>query len=190
MLLRLSLSLWILIGVWPIGVKCQELNSPDEIKAIERAHVATDEVRKNFKKVLSKELENNSAAKALSACRIKAPQITNKAGEGEIIGMGRASHKVRNPSNTAPEWAKPYLEKFSSSKASEIPKQTLVKISPRSYGYIEPIFVEPICLKCHGTHVAKDVSAAILKEYPEDKAVGFNVGDFRGILWLEMKTRL
>lgn len=101
--------------------------------------------------------------------------------------VGRTSHRLRNQDNTPPEWTKAYLKKFAHSKRSDIPKHVLTKLGPHRYGYVEPIFVESICLNCHGRSVKEDVKEAIRATYPQDQALGFDVGDFRGLLWLEIK---
>jgi len=177
--------LWILLP--PAFAISGTLETAEELKAIERAHAATDEIKSNFRTILKQELSKGGPAKALPACKVEAPKITAKSsGRAEVIAVGRTSHRIRNPANTPPEWVKPYLDKFTAAKPSEIPKHVLVELNHRHYGYLEPIFVEPICLNCHGKDLGKDLREAIRKDYPGDKAVGFNVGEFRGLLWLEM----
>ena len=41
------------------------------------------------------------------------------------------------------------------------------------------------CLTCHGSSLAPDVAAQISDLYPQDRAVGFEAGDLRGVFWLE-----
>ena len=45
--------------------------------------------------------------------------------------------------------------------------------------------VQPLCLSCHGSELAPDIATQITDLYPEDRAVGFEVGDLRGVFWLE-----
>ena len=52
-------------------------------------------------------------------------------------------------------------------------------------GYVEPIVMQPLCLACHGETLAPEVAEQIAAEYPEDRATGFRVGDFRGVFWVE-----
>jgi hypothetical protein len=47
-------------------------------------------------------------------------------------------------------------------------------------GYVEPIYVKPVCLACHGGNVDPGVKAKLAELYPEDQATGFREGDFRG----------
>lgn len=158
------------------------LQSQSEIDAINRAHVASGEVRDGFKKALGAALAKGGAKDALPECRVALPK------SDEVLSVGRTSHRLRNPANAPQEWMKPYLKKFSHADKTKIPKQVLVRLGNDRYGYLEPIFVEPICLNCHGSGLSPELIGAIKKDYPHDQAVGFKEGDFRGLLWLEMKA--
>lgn len=53
--------------------------------------------------------------------------------------------------------------------------------------YMRAIVMQPQCLACHGSAVAKPLKQAIAEKYPNDQATGFEVGDLRGaflIKWL------
>lgn len=151
-----------------------------EVEAIKRAHEASKTVVKNFSNTLQQALGKKGAAKAIADCKIHPTDA------GEVFTVGRTSHRLRNPKNAPPDWVKPHLEKFAKMKPSDIPKKHLVNRGKNGYGYLEPIFVEPICLNCHGKNVADDTNQAIRAAYPTDQATGFEVGDFRGLLWVEM----
>ncbi len=183
-----------LIYVGPFGVALATGSEPNDIqekvKPIERAHVAVDEVRKNFRTALGKALSEKGAQKALGDCKVEAPHVgKNEKGRGmHSLEVGRTSLKLRNSKNAARAWVKPYLEKFSVLAAAEIPKSTLVTLGKNHYGYLEPIIVEPICLNCHGANLTEGVKQDLAAYYPDDKATGFSVGDFRGVIWLEWKN--
>lgn len=158
------------------------IESEDERKAIERAHVEVLAIKADFRSALEEAQKKGELKKALPGCRIKNLRP-------EEMKVGRTSHRLRNQNNFAPEWTKPYLSKFSTARPSDIPKHVLIKLGSHRYGYIEPIFVEPICLNCHGRSVKEDVKEAIHEIYPQDQALNFDVGDFRGLLWLEIKDK-
>ncbi len=50
----------------------------------------------------------------------------------------------------------------------------------RLFRYMRAIPVGEMCLTCHGTDVRTDVKAEIARLYPEDKALGFKLGELRG----------
>lgn len=153
----------------------------EEFRAVERAHLAAGEVRQNFKKALDKAIRDKGIRKSIGDCKVTASDI-------ESLRVGRTSHKLRNPGNAAPEWVKPYLDKYSAMSPKRIPKSATVPLGKGHVGYVEPIFIEPICLNCHGQNLTSGVVEDLQKYYPNDTATGFKVGDFRGLLWVEWKA--
>jgi hypothetical protein len=119
---------------------------------------------------------------AISVCRDQAPQIAESLSTGEIR-MGRTSHRLRNPENATPGWVTPVLDGYLDQTGSRKPRT--VTIDQGREGYVEPILIQPVCLTCHGPALADDVAARIAELYPDDRAVGFREGDFRGVFWVE-----
>lgn len=111
-------------------------------------------------------------ATAIETCSNKAPEIAASLSVDGVI-MGRSSHKLRNPENAPPDWLEPVAE------------SVLVDLGDGRYGYAEPIFIQPLCLTCHGEELAPDIAARIEALYPDDQATGFREGDFRGVFWVE-----
>jgi hypothetical protein len=62
----------------------------------------------------------------------------------------------------------------------------VVVLDSSRFGYVEPIYVKSLCLTCHGDNVAPAVREVIVELYPNDEAVGFQAGDFRGMFWVTM----
>lgn len=121
---------------------------------------------------------------AIDACRLEAPRIA-KSLASESVRVGRTSHRLRNPANAPKPWMQPILEELRTSTPGEIVYRT-ADIDAGWLGYAEPIYVQPLCLSCHGEHLAPSVSSRIRKTYPEDRATGFALGDFRGLFWIEL----
>jgi hypothetical protein len=99
------------------------------------------------------------------------------------VHVGRASQRLRNPANAAPAWVEPLLEAYARDPAQR-EARTVALENGRS-GYVEPIIVQPLCLTCHGTELAPAVAERIAALYPNDRAVGYAVGDLRGVFWVE-----
>ena len=137
--------------------------------------------KKELKSALLSGLEQGPV-EALSVCREQAPEIANSLAQ-EGIRLGRSSHRLRNPENALPEWARPamqaYLEDDSNRAAFVVP------LADDRWGYAEPIIAQPLCLTCHGEAIPPAVTERIKELYPEDRAVGFKAGDLRGVFWLE-----
>jgi hypothetical protein len=115
-------------------------------------------------------------------CKIRAPDIAAQL-SGEGVKVGRSSHRLRNPDNVAPGWAQPVLDQWSIDASNAAP--LAMELPGDRVGYVEPIVVQPLCLNCHGTELSRDVTLRLAALYPDDQATGFNVGDFRGVLWVE-----
>ena len=144
-----------------------------------------EELLAPFKKDLQQALKGGLAegpAAAIQVCRVKAPGIAD-ALSVEGIRMGRSSHKLRNPDNTAPGWVGPIMQAYLDDASSREPRA--VELGDNRWGYVEPIVVQPLCLTCHGSELAPEVATRISEFYPDDNATGFEPGDLRGVFWLE-----
>jgi hypothetical protein len=120
---------------------------------------------------------------AVSACQIEAPKLADAA-SNERARVGRASHKLRNPANAPKPWMEPLLARYEQDPESREP--AVVVIDDRWVGYVEPIFVQPLCVTCHGDPVAPALAAKLDAAYPSDAARGYVAGDFRGVFWAEL----
>jgi hypothetical protein len=143
------------------------------------------ELLKPFKLELMQALQAGLAqgpAEAISACRIEAPQIAQSLST-DGVRMGRTSHRLRNPANTAPDWVTPVLDDYLADVAGRLPRR--VDLPGGMHGYIEPIGIKPLCLACHGEALAPEVAVRIGELYPKDRATGFTEGDLRGVFWVE-----
>jgi hypothetical protein len=143
------------------------------------------ELLKPFKLELMQALQAGLAqgpAEAISACRIEAPQIAQSLST-DGVRMGRTSHRLRNPANTAPDWVTPVLDDYLADASNRLPRS--VQVSGSMNGYVEPIGIKPLCLACHGEALAPEVAVRIGELYPKDRATGFTEGDLRGVFWVE-----
>lgn len=123
-----------------------------------------------------------SPIEALTACRTRAPEIADALSQGGVR-LGRTSHRLRNPANASPDWVRPILNAYLADPSHAAPRS--VSLPEGRTGYVEPIRMQPLCLTCHGERLAPEVAARIAELYPEDRAVGFDVGDVRGVFWVD-----
>lgn len=138
-----------------------------------------------FKRDLMAALRDGLAkgpVEAIAACRIRAPEIARTLSR-DGVRMGRSSHRLRNPDNAAPDWVAPILDDFVADPESRAP--VVATLPDRRIGYVEAIQTKALCLTCHGAALAPELSTRIDELYPEDRAVGFEVGDLRGVFWVE-----
>jgi len=119
---------------------------------------------------------------AISVCKEQAPAIADSLSIGGIE-IGRTSHRLRNPANVAPGWVNVVLQSYLKEGGDRAPR--IVSLPDNREGYVEPIVLQPLCVACHGGNLAPEVAAHIKEMYPEDAATGFEVGDLRGVFWVE-----
>jgi RND family efflux transporter MFP subunit len=118
---------------------------------------------------------------AIQTCRVEAPRIAAKhARDG--VRVGRTSHRLRNPANAPATWMQPPLDEFRNAPPKPGSSRT-VDLGARGIGYIEPIYLKPVCTTCHGNAIEPALLERIRAQYPDDQAFGFEEGDFRGLFW-------
>ena len=117
---------------------------------------------------------------AIDVCRVQAPALA-AAAAGPGVRIGRTSHRVRNPDNAPAPWLEPLLAQYVAGSANA---PQLVELGADYYGYVEPIVTQPLCLSCHGSQLAPEVSSELAGSYPDDRATGFAAGEFRGLFWV------
>lgn len=121
---------------------------------------------------------------AINACHVKVPHIL-EGKQSEKFNFGRTSHKLRNENNKAPKWLEAVLKEYQSSNAKmKMRSKTFVVNNKKTF--VEPIYIKAQCLVCHGKPQGA-VKKKLDKLYPKDKAVGFKLGDFRGLFWVQEK---
>ena len=138
-----------------------------------------------FKQVLQQTLASGlkqGSVHAITACQLQAPAIARSLSLKGVV-VGRASDRLRNPANASPEWVSPVLNAWLVDSADRQPQ--IVALTDKRLGYIEPILLKPLCLTCHGSNLAPEITARIGELYPHDQATGFKAGDLRGVFWIE-----
>jgi hypothetical protein len=108
--------------------------------------------------------------------------------------LKRTSFRYRNPDN-APDAAEEEALRFFEDAVVEggsPPSHMVQRVSDDQYRYYQPLFVGEMCLSCHGDLGAMnpDVLQALTDRYPGDLAVGYQAGDFRGVLRVTVPAEL
>ncbi len=129
-------------------------------------------------------LDESGPVGAISVCQERAPVIARETGEEHGVRIGRTSFKLRNPNNTPPSWAEPYVQE-------EVDQKVLLTSSEGALGVLIPIRLKEPCMMCHGPDgfIAEEVHSAIDEHYPNDSATGFEPGELRGWFWVEVPSQ-
>lgn len=161
--------------------------SPDELaERAKKANDVTHSFSERYKASLTTALKEGTAA-AVGAYATFVPEIANSLSEETPFEISRTSTRLRNPDNAADAWELATLEKFAKDiaggadpKKLEVYAVTTTKEGQRLFRYMRPIMMGEQCLGCHGTDVKGDVKSEIAKSYPDDKTIGYSLGELRG----------
>lgn len=140
--------------------------------------------------VLNEEIAKGGPESAIVACSEKAPQMAKAASEQSGWMVRRVSLRNRNPKATPDAWERAALEEFDRRAAAGENPATLEAFAIVEKGdgkkarYMKALPVQQICLACHGPadKLTPEVSAKLRALYPEDKGVGYNIGQIRGAM--------
>lgn len=130
---------------------------------------------------LTEVMSKDGPAKAVDVCRTEAHPLAAAVAKEQGVAIGRTSHKLRNPLNAPPDWARPLVDARRDTPA-------FLAAADGRLGVLAPIRLKATCLACHGDPSKLDpaVKTALATGYPNDQATGFAEGDLRGWFWIEV----
>lgn len=148
------------------------------------AREAVGRFKRELKGALTAALTEGGPIHALTVCQREAPRLAAAASRPGLA-IGRATLRPRNPDNLAVGWK---LDAYHAlERAADRATATYtVELPSGDFAYAEPLVIDGVCLTCHG-QVGSDVAAALRELYPDDRATGYALGDFRGIAWAEVR---
>jgi hypothetical protein len=132
--------------------------------------------------VLAQKLDSGGLAAALPYCRPENYASVDSLAKALKAAPRRLSHRSRNAQNQAelpPSQLQPDTTRLVSRPNTE------------QFSYQRPLILnDQQCLRCHG-QVGKDLSAAdyalIKQQYPNDKSVGFRLGEPMGVWRVQLQ---
>ncbi|WP_240098305.1 Tll0287-like domain-containing protein [Thermomonas flagellata] len=162
--------------------------------ARERAQAAARDFSTQLKSALMAKLGQGGTEGAIAFCHDEAPKIAARVGAAHGVRLGRVPvpGRIRNPANAAQDWQAAVLADFQARAAAGTAPGELVAVQDHglppgvALRMMRGIAVEPACLACHGKTLSPQTAAALRRLYPGDTATGFEVGDLRGALWVEV----
>ena len=162
----------------------------DEAALLDEARGVASSIPPKLLAVLKAEIEKGGPEGAMVVCREKAPEMAKAASEKTGWKIRRVSLKNRNPKAVPDAWEQAALEDFDRRAAAgespaKLEKAELVtEGDSKSYRYMKALPTQPLCLECHGSSadISPAVKAKLAELYPDDKAVGYSVGQLRGAM--------
>jgi len=163
--------------------------------ATEQAEEATTALMKRLKAQLQRAMKGGGPAAAMEVCHVVAQSMTTEyaAEVGAGFSIHRTALKLRNPANEPNPDERAWMEttaQYSTGEQPIVPYEKVVTNDDydRELLYWTPIYVAQVCLTCHGgsEQIPDDVEALLGVRYPDDAAIDFMAGDFRGIVGVKV----
>lgn len=148
------------------------------------AKATKSELGKNLKAAI----EKGGIIHALDFCNVQAMSITEAMTKEYKAKIARVSDKNRNPSNLASTQERKYIKQFSITISEGGKPEPIVEEDENKVQFYYPLVTNVMCLKCHGDvgeEISHNTYNRVLDLYPEDKAVGYEVNEVRGIWSIE-----
>lgn len=166
--------------------------TPDALQA--RAAAAMQDFGGRLRGELRAAMEAGGPIAAVDVCHARAPAIAGEVMAAHGVRLGRVAvpDRHRNPGNVAEGWQGEALARFQAAvDAGGAPEdQAFLQYEGLPEGVAlrmaRGLRVEPGCLACHGNDIAPDLAARLRERYPQDLATGFQAGDLRGAIWVEV----
>lgn len=163
----------------------------NEAELKEEASKAIKTVAGALQTTLMKKIKEEGFPKAALFCSTNATALAKEASKNldKTIKLKRITDKPRNEKAQATKEQLAVFEEIKTKLAKGQKVEMLVKeISSNHYQVYKPIKIKKPCLNCHGDEATRNKQAyeAISKNYPNDKAIGYKLGDFRGAFLVDI----
>lgn len=140
---------------------------------------------------LTEQMKIGDPAQAIPFCNVEAIPLTNQLSEEYNASIRRTSDKLRNQENNPTKRELEIINNYHRLISEKKEIQPIVEVdSNNKKHYYAPIKLKSNCLACHGKveeFVAVKTDSIIKSLYPNDKAIGYNEGDLRGIWSITFK---
>ncbi len=153
---------------------------------IESSRAAIQDFFAGLRDELERAMKSGGPVAAINICHRVAIPITEAKSLEHNMLLSRTSLKLRNPANAPDAWEQAVLEQFAERHAAgeavtALSHGEMVDIGGRTqFRYLHAIPTAEVCLSCHGSNLDAAVQTKLDELYPEDQAIGYQVGDLRG----------
>ena len=155
-------------------------NDPYRLKSNELIKNTFD----TLKSTLLKAIETDNIQTAIGVCNLKAAALTSAYLE-DGMEIRRTSNRYRNPENAPTALEKTQLDYLKKMALQNIDiTESLISDVEGNTHYFKSIFVQPLCLNCHGSpeqHIMPSTVAKLDELYPSDNAKNYRENEFRGV---------
>lgn len=168
-------------------IGCTASEPFDKVAALKKGQAIASTSFQTLMAQVTAAMQEGGPAHAVAYCNLQALPLVDSLSRVEGVRIKRTSDRVRAPHDRPDADERKalelYLERIRSGDDATTPVTWLVG---DSVAYYQPIFiVSTNCLKCHGKagrELDPAAHAEIQRLYPNDEAIGYAEGGFRG-LW-------
>jgi len=186
----------ILFGCSGTGIKISEPNSEEISQIKPLGDRISKELVTTLQFELKKAVKEGGLNKAINVCNMKAIPLTSIIADAtdKVVHIKRTTYRYRNPDNAPDVAEKAALDHYKSliNEQKDIPPFYIQKIEQKGgtyYNYYKPMKIATICLNCHGANdkINQETLKEINKLYPDDRAMDYKEGDFRGLIRISIE---
>ena len=189
-------SLLVLILINSCAQEKVQVSQPTEAEKTEIGPIgqqAAGKMLKTLQSELMAAIQEKGAIGAITICNERAIKLTDSLTQNlvRVTKIKRTSLKIRNPLNEPDSYEREAIMYFNadSKRMNEVYLQKIIDGSGTHFRYYKPLSIKPLCVYCHGPmeNLTPDLAGKLKEYYPEDKATGYKIGDFRGVVRVSIR---
>lgn len=163
-------------------------------EAFRQGRMVAEAMQAKLLNKLQKAMKEGGVPAAIEYCSLQALPSIDSLSKKHGLSIRRSSLHFRNPANKPDELEKQLLEAYQYNKENKLSlEENVQRIGETYLLYTQPIFInKPLCLNCHGKageEIATESLQLLDSLYPNDKARGYQMGDFRGIWSIRLSRK-
>lgn len=184
------LKYFLILGLLLSIVACNtSMSLKEKQEYLKKGKQITEATFKELSGNLMQQMQLGGPSQAVPFCNLQALPITNQISEKFNVKIKRTSDKLRNPKNSPTKREVAIIKQYQILFEGDKELLPIVEIdSHNKKHYYAPIKLNVKCLACHG-ELRKQLSiktdSLIKSLYPNDIAINYKNGDFRGIWSIE-----
>ncbi|PRP65922.1 Tll0287-like domain-containing protein [Nonlabens agnitus] len=166
------------------GIKVGAINRDQKKTPTEKGMEYALNTKKELGKNLMGTIQKKGTLEAVLFCNARAYPLTDSMATAQNARIRRVSDKARNPQNAANDKELKVIEQFKKAVANGEDYLPITKLENGRHVFYYPIITNSMCLQCHGSPnktINPEVIATIRNLYPNDKAMGYDINEVRGI---------
>ncbi|VAW26086.1 hypothetical protein MNBD_BACTEROID04-447 [hydrothermal vent metagenome] len=187
------LKYFLILGLLLSIVACDtSMSLKEKQEYLKKGKQITQATFKELSGNLIQQMKLGGPPQAVPFCNLQALPITNQMSEKFNVTIKRTSDKLRNSKNSPTKREVAIIKQYQILFENKKELSPIVEIdSHNKKHYYAPIKLNAKCLACHG-ELRKQLSiktdSLIKSLYPNDMAINYKNGDFRGIWSIEFKN--